>query len=101
MEMLLWAASTFGLLGLISGGISLWLQHRDGSFHELRSQVRQLDLDVHEQFDVIEKWTRRDRVRRLREGREAAGIVADAPVSIADRKALLRAKAGLAEGKQA
>jgi hypothetical protein len=89
MEALLWAASTFSLLALVSSLFSLWKHYSTGSLLEIRSQVRQLDLDVHEAFDVIEKWTRRDRVRRLREGRESAGEPAQ-PLTLAQRKAELR-----------
>lgn len=88
-----YAASTIALLALITAGVSLWLTVRGGSFHELRTQVRQIDLDLHELFDTVEKWTRRDRVRRLREGREAAGAEQaslPAVATLADHKAALR-----------
>lgn len=92
------AASALSLLALVSAGVSLWLTTRAASPRELTSSVRQLELDLHELFDTVEKWTRRDRVRRLREGREAAGLdnpTTPAPVNLAQHKAALRRKVGL------
>lgn len=91
------AACTLAGLALVTAAVSLYLHLRTGSLHELVSHVRQLDLDVHEAFDVIEKWTRRDRVRRLREGRENADTPnqPERPLSPAELKAALRARAAL------
>jgi hypothetical protein len=92
------AASALSLLAMVTAGVSLWLTTRAASPRELTSSVRQLELDLHELFDTVEKWTRRDRVRRLREGREAAGLDNPgqaAPVNLAAHKAALRKKVGL------
>ena len=67
------------LLAMVSGVGSLWFSVRAGSTTTLRGQVRQLDLDLHELYDVVEKWTRRDRVRRFRDGQEAAMQAPKAP----------------------
>lgn len=60
------------VLALVTSTVSLWLHHRVGSVRELESRLRQQELDLHELFDTVEKWTRRDRVRRLRDGQAAA-----------------------------
>lgn len=97
METLFWIGLSLSLVAIVSSVVSLWQVYRDGSFHELRSLVRQIDLDLHELFDTVEKWTRRDRVRRLREGREAAGEVQQAlPLpGTKEYKSMLRSKASL------
>jgi len=69
-----WGAVT--LLAFVSGAVSLWLHFKTGSLHELTSQIRSVTGDMAELFDLFEKWTKRDRVRRLRDGREAAGAEA-------------------------
>jgi hypothetical protein len=95
-QVLLYCASTLAFVALVSAGISLWIHYRTGSLTELRSSVRQLDLDLHELFDTVEKWTRRDRVRRLREGREASETPsAPQPATREDVKAELRRRAAL------
>lgn len=65
-----WGALT--VLALVAAGVSLWLSVRTGSLSELTSTVRQLSLDVSELYDRVEHWTRRERVRKLRDGQESA-----------------------------
>lgn len=85
------------VVALVSSIVSLWLHYRTGSVRQLTSEVRQTSLDVHELFDTVEKWTRRDRVRRLREGRvETEPAV---PLTPADRKAQLRAQFAAQRGQ--
>lgn len=95
---LLVAASVIALLALVSSAISVAVALRLKVESELRTTVRQLVTDMHELFDVVEKWTRRDRVRRLREGRENAGLdvpaVPQGPVSKEQLRAMVRARNG-------
>jgi hypothetical protein len=58
-----------------------------------------LSIDVTELYDKVEHWTRRDRVRKLRDGQEAAKLkqADDAPGNSGEngvkaRKAALRSK---------
>lgn len=78
-EIVLGTLSAIAVLALISAAVSLWLHLRSGSVHSLESKVNQVTLDLHDLFDTVEKWTRRDRVRRLRDGREEAGQVVAVP----------------------
>lgn len=79
------------VIALVSSAVSLWLHRRAESPAELTSQVRQLGLDVSELYDKVEHWTRRERVRRFREGQGADQPAT--PPTVADRKAALRARA--------
>jgi hypothetical protein len=95
-EWLIFVASAIAISALVTAGVSLWIHYRTGSLTELRSRVRQLDLDLHDLFDTVEKWTRRDRVRRLREGRESEQTSEPTqPQTVADVKAELRRRAAL------
>lgn len=80
------------LASLVALGVSLIVYRASPA--ELQSELRQLALDVTELYDKIEHWTRRERVRRLREGQEgaAAARAAEVPASATDRKAQLRAR---------
>lgn len=66
------ATSCAAVLALITALVSLYFCLRSGSVPEIQTQVRQLAIDVTELYDKVEHWTRRDRVRKLREGQEAA-----------------------------
>lgn len=86
------------VLALALAGVSLWATLRAGSVPELEHQVAKLRLEVTDVVDRLEQWQKRDRVRRLREGREdadaGASLAAPAELSRAQRIAELRARAG-------
>lgn len=84
-----WGALT--ILALISAAISIVLHFRGGSFHELRTEVRQLSTDVENLYDSVERWTHRQRVRNMRDGVAAQSLTPQRGSS--DYKAHLRAKA--------
>lgn len=93
------ATSVCAVLALITALVSLYFCLRSGSLPEVTTQVRQLALDVTELYDKVEHWTRRDRVRKLREGQEAARqkeidetTLPAQPANTKARKAQLRAK---------
>lgn len=93
------ATSVCAVLALITALVSLYFVLRTGSLPEIQSTVRQLSLDVSELYDKVEHWTRRDRVRKLREGQEQARqkeideTTLPAPTgTVKARKAQLRAK---------
>lgn len=95
----IFVASTLSVLSLITSGVSLYFCVRTGSLPQIQSEVRQLALDVSEVYDKLEHWTRRDRVRKLREGQEKARekeidevTLPASPESAKARKAQLRAK---------
>lgn len=81
-----WGALT--VLALVAAGVSLWMHLRIGSLHELQSQIRSTTGDMAELFDLFEKWTKRERVRRLRDSREeAAAAPQPEAVDRSDRQA--------------
>lgn len=89
--MLLVSAWLFSVLALISSVVSLVIHSRTGSSHQLQSAVRQLTLDVQEVFDRVEHWTRRDRVRKMRDGRESSAAAENPlPLTPAEAKIALR-----------
>lgn len=90
MSPLFWVgvlAATALVSALVSVALTLWA----GSTFQLRSEVRQLSIDVTELFDKVEHWRGRDAVRRMRAGQEAAAAV-PAALSPQEHKAQLRAK---------
>lgn len=84
-----WGALT--VIALISAVVSMVLHFRGGSFHELRTEVRQLSTDVENLYDSVERWTHRQRVRNMRDGVASAQLTPQR--GSADYKNYLRAKA--------
>lgn len=85
------ALSAIAVLALCTAVLALALHRRSGSPHQLRTQVRQLDIDVEELTQAVNKWTNRGRVAdaRARIGQVAAPA---APLTLKEQKAQLRAR---------
>lgn len=68
------AAVAISLAALVVAGISLIVSLRAARISpaETLSEVRKVQLDVAELFDKVDHWTRRDRVRNVREGKTRA-----------------------------
>jgi len=85
-----WGALT--VLELCAIAFLLVKTSRSGSPEQLQSAVRQLSVDVEELYGAVEKWTKR---RYAAEARSRIGEASApaAPMTMAEKKALLRAKA--------
>ena len=84
------ALSTFALL---SAGVSLflhWIRPSEPTTAEVARELQAMRLAHADLVDRVEQWQKRDRVRRLREGKEAADIPDLDSLSPHERKAHLR-----------
>lgn len=92
------------LLGVVGGslvlslgcsGVSLWFIAKSGSVHDLSAKQTALRTEVSDLADRLEQWMKRDRVRKVREGKESAlehEMVAPMARTAAEIKAELRRK---------
>lgn len=93
MNILLGVLGVLVVLAAVGTGVSLWMVLRAGSVPMLERTVSAMRLELADVVDRLEQWQKRDRVRRLREGKEDAEHAAPAPQTLSrqDRLAHLRA----------
>lgn len=97
-DLILAFSAVFAFMGFGAGTISLvfhWVRRKEHpDVSEVRAEIHQVQRDYIDLMDKVNYWVKRDRVRNIREAKEAEKTQPDslqAPVNDAKgRKAILR-----------
>lgn len=91
-------ALAVSLLAAVFCGFSAYFQRRPADYSALESRISALNLDLTDLSDRTQQWIRRAAVRATREKEPTDPGIIQGAVSMADRKAQLRARLRQKEG---